>query len=140
MEINLWGVLLAALVGMVVGGLWYSPILFGDKWVALMGWSKEEQEKMKKKAGPSYVLGFLVQFVTAYVLAHVLNAFDVITISSAIQTAFWAWLGFVATTQIGSVLWEGKSTKLWILNTAYSFISLCVMAMVLVAWNGSIIK
>ncbi|GAB2489384.1 DUF1761 domain-containing protein [Arenimonas alkanexedens] len=31
-EVNIWAVLAAALSGFVLGGLWYSPLLFGKAW------------------------------------------------------------------------------------------------------------
>jgi Protein of unknown function (DUF1761) len=35
--INDWAVLVAAVVAFVMGGLWYSPLLFGKAWVKLRG-------------------------------------------------------------------------------------------------------
>ena len=40
-EVNLIAVLLAALSAFLLGGLWYSPALFANKWMALTGQSEE---------------------------------------------------------------------------------------------------
>lgn len=47
-NINYLAVLIAAIVSMIVGGLWYSPILFGKMWTKAMGWN---EETMKEKKG-----------------------------------------------------------------------------------------
>jgi len=48
MAINYLAVLVATVVNFVLGGLWYSPLLFGKKWMALMNVTEEE---IKKKGG-----------------------------------------------------------------------------------------
>ncbi len=42
--INYWAVLAAAVASMIIGSIWYSPLLFAKKWLAAMGWSKEHLE------------------------------------------------------------------------------------------------
>ena len=41
-EINYLAVLIATAVTMVLGFLWYSPVLFGNAWVKQIGLNKEE--------------------------------------------------------------------------------------------------
>ena len=50
------------------------------------------------------------------------------------QAGFWVWLGFIATTMIGIVLWEIKPVKLYLLIVAYYLISLLVMGSILALW------
>ncbi|MBI3026774.1 DUF1761 domain-containing protein, partial [Candidatus Woesearchaeota archaeon] len=47
---------------------------------------------------------------------------------------FWVWIGFLATTQIGMVLWEGKPIKLYIINTLHYLVVLAVMSAILAVW------
>jgi len=37
MDVNIWAVLLAAVSSFLLGGLWYSPMLFLKPWNAAMG-------------------------------------------------------------------------------------------------------
>ena len=73
--------------------------------------------------------------VMAYVLAHVLemskSALGDMGLMSGIQSGFWTWLGFVATSMLGKVLWEGKSWKLYVLDAGYYLVSLVLMGAVL---------
>ena len=36
-DINIWAVIVAAIVNMVVGSFWYSKSLFGKEWAKLVG-------------------------------------------------------------------------------------------------------
>ena len=139
--VNCWAVLVAAIANMVLGFLWYGP-LFGKQWIALMGWNAEQIEagkvKMKKDGWKTYLLGFIGSLVMAYVLAHSLifaSAYLGISgISAGMMAGFWSWLGFVAPITLGSVLWEGKSWKLWFLLNSYYLIALLVMGSILALW------
>ena len=42
MAINYWAVLVAAVAYMILGAIWYSPILFGSAWMRLIGKTKEQ--------------------------------------------------------------------------------------------------
>jgi len=68
------------------------------------------------------------------VLAVFLKYLQATTIPEGLQVAFWVWLGFTATVQLSPVLWEGKPIKSWVLNTAYSLVSLLTAAVILTAW------
>ena len=139
--VNCWAVLVAAIANMVLGFLWYGP-LFGKQWIALMGWNAEQIEagkvKMKKDGWKTYLLAFIGSLVMAYVLAHSLifaSAYLGISgISAGMMAGFWSWLGFVAPITLGSVLWEGKSWKLWFLLNSYYLIALLVMGSILALW------
>jgi hypothetical protein len=135
-EINLIAVVLAAVANMVVGMLWYGP-LFGKKWQALMGFTPESMKSMKMTAAQAIAGGCVTAFIMAYVLAHdafVWGAFFGTSVAPsvfALQLAFWIWLGYVATTQIGAVLWEGRPWKLFVLNAGNSLVSLIAMSLIL---------
>ena len=130
--INLLGVLVAAVAAMIVGMLWYSPNVFGNKWMKLSGISKKKIDESKKKGMVKMMLtGFVAQFVTAAVLSVFLAYAGATSVPAALVVGFLLWLGMVATTQIGSVLWEGKPFALFALNTTASLVGLEVMAIVL---------
>lgn len=132
--INYLAVLIAAMAAMAIGFLWYGP-LFGKQWIQLMGFDKKKMEQMKKKSmAINYTAMILSTLVMSYVLAHFVDYLNATNISGALQAAFWLWLGFIATVQIGIVLWEGKSWKLYFLNAAYYLVNLSIMASILALW------
>lgn len=134
MEVNYVVLLVASLAAFVVGALWYSPALFGNVWVKEMGITAAEAKKMSKNPAKTYVLGFLSTVVTAYVLWYFMGAMEVTDSKGAAMLAFWIWLGFTAMKDLGGMLWEGKSFKLFLINASYGLVTLLAMAMVFVNW------
>lgn len=135
--INLWPVLVAAVATMVVGFLWYSPLLFARPWMVLMGYDpndKTKLEEMRKSAGKSYAISFVASLVSAFVLAKVI---DVTTVNSALygmKVGFAMWLGFVTTVQLTGVLFAKQPAKLYLINTGYQLVCYLAMGAILAVW------
>ena len=94
--------------------------------------------KTKEGMGKLYAIQAVGSLVMSFVLAHSLIFASSYTktsgVSAGIMTGFWNWLGFIAPVSLGSVLWEGKSWKLYFLNNAYYLVSLIVMGVILSYW------
>jgi hypothetical protein len=77
MEMNFIVLFLAALVPMVIGFIWYGP-LFGNAWMAQMGFTKESLEgtNMVKTLIISYILSLLVAFALVQMVIHQMGAFS----------------------------------------------------------------
>jgi hypothetical protein len=139
MGINLWSVLVAAVATMVLGFLWYSPLLFARPWMVSMGYDPEDKAKlaeMQKGAGKMYALSFLASLVSALVLAKIIA---ITTVSSALygmKIGFAVWLGFVTTVQLTSVLFAKQPTKLYLINTGYQLVCYLAMGAILAVWPG----
>lgn len=134
-SINYLAVLVAGIANMVIGFLWYGPV-FGKVWISLAGFTEEKMKEAKEKGMmKSYVVALLGSLVTAYVLAHFALRWGATGVGGAFELAFWIWLGFIVTTLLSSVLWEGKPVKLYLLNVFYYLVSFFVMAVILVSWQ-----
>ena len=48
-EVNLLAVLVSGVAAMVIGALWYSPLLFGKLWMNGMGFTEAKMKEMKEK-------------------------------------------------------------------------------------------
>ncbi len=131
-DINYWAVFVAAIVSIVIGGLWYSPVLFGKLWIQLSGITKQRTtEATQKSMTKAYVLQFIASLIMACTLAHVFVLIGVATFSSALEIMFYLWIGFIATVMVGKVLWEGKSWSLYLLDAAHYLVILFAMSLVL---------
>lgn len=133
--INYWAVVGAAVANMAVGMLWYGP-LFGKQWKKMMGLTNEDMCKMPLTAAQAITGGAVTALIMSYVVsyeAYVWGNFtgESGTVFFAFMLAFWPWLGYIATTQAGGWLWEGKSFKLFLLNAAGSLASLFAITLVL---------
>lgn len=131
-HVNFLAVVVAAVLNMILGAIWYSPAVYGKTWMALVG---KRAEDMRSGAGRGYVLGFIAALILAYVLASVIGIAQAKGILQGARVGFWMWIGFVATTSAGDVLWAGRPAKLYFINTGYNLAALIVMGALLAAWR-----
>jgi Protein of unknown function (DUF1761) len=137
-HLNLLAVLAAALSTMVVGFLWYSPVLFAKPWMREMGIDPEDKARnaeMRKSAGPAYAGSMFAALVSAFILAMFLHEFHAATISLGVLVGFHVWLGFVATVQFTGALFTKQSMKLFAINTGYQLVCYLLMGAILTAWK-----
>lgn len=132
-SINYVAVLIAAIAQMVVGSLWYSPMLFGKTWMKAAG--KTEKDIKESNKAQLYTVSFIGALIMAFVLAHVVVLAAAITILDGIATGFWMWLGFVFTTSLINGIFESKPLRLYLVDNGYHLVSLALMGVVLALWG-----
>ena len=124
--------LLPSIIGGVaatmLGMLWYSPKVFGTKWMKLVGMSPEDA---KKPTAAVIALGVIAAIVKVAVLAGFINLVNPGDLSGALLTAGFVWLGFFATSDLSSILWENRSPKLFVINTSYNLVMLLMSATII---------
>jgi hypothetical protein len=137
-NLNWLAILVAAISTMVVGFLWYSPLLFAKPWMLEMGYDpndKVKTEEMKKSAGPAYGGSFVASLVSAFTLALILHGLGAEDLHFGIMASFHIWLGFVATVQFTGTLFMKQSMKLFAINTGYQLVCYLVMGAILTVWK-----
>jgi hypothetical protein len=137
-HLNWLAVLVAAIATMVVGFVWYSPILFAKPWMREMGYDPNDKarvEEMKKSAGPAYFGSMIAGLITALTLALFLEALHPAELGMGLAISFHAWLGFVATVQFTGALFTKQSMKLFGINTGYQLVCFLVMGTILTLWR-----
>ena len=130
-------VLVAAISTMVIGFMWYSPILFARPWMRLMGYDPEDKTKlaeMRKGAGKKYALAFLASILSAIVLAKLVDLTSVIRPYYGMKVGFAVWLGFVTTVQLTGALFGRQPTRLYLINTGYQLVCYLAMGAILAVW------
>ena len=88
---------------MVLGFLWYSPMLFARPWMVAMGYDPDDKARMKemqKSAGKSYAISFVASLVSAFVLGKIIFVTTVNSAFYGMKIGFAIWLGFVTTVQL----------------------------------------
>lgn len=134
-NINYIAIIVAAIINMIIGSLWYSPLLFGKQWIKLSKMTNETMEAGKKGMPKKYAWSFVSALVMAFVLARIVDYAGATTFASGALLGFWIWLGFIATVTLNMVLWSGKPLKLYALDNAHHLVSLIIMSAVLAAWQ-----
>ena len=134
-SINYIAILVVSIVSIVIGWLWYGPI-FGKIWVKEAGFTDEMLAQGKTKGmAKSYILTFIFCLISAYVLSYFMIVQSVATISSAMSLAFLVWLGFQLPIHLGTVLWDMKSLKLFMLTSVHSLEPLLASGIILVLFS-----
>lgn len=123
-NINYLAVAVAAFAHLVVGALWYSPFAFGPMW-------SQEVKTSGKPGAIDFVSEFVLGLIMAGVLACFLGKLHVDCLFDAMKTAFWVWLGFVATVQYSGVIWAKKSIRLFTIEAGAMLVSLLLVGAVL---------
>ena len=135
LPINFTAVLVAAVVAFVLGFLIHGPV-FGKLWMKLADIHPTGKEKFSDMYG-QMVLNFLVNILTAYVLAAVYlfaSTSPHMGGSGAwngVVCAFWVWLGFQVTVTSMDVIWMKRSVKLWLFECASAFVMLASMGAII---------
>jgi Protein of unknown function (DUF1761) len=131
-QVNFWGVILAAISSMVVGMIWYAPQVLGKQWQHLTSMT---DEKMKKGSTRAIILAFIMSLLLAYILAHVSylshKFFGGSFLNDSLNTAFWLWLGVALTTIVVHDSFEQRPRRLTVINATNQLITMLVMGLII---------
>lgn len=129
--INWLAVIVAALSAFMVGGLWFSPLLFGNAWLSAAGLTREivGQGNKGKIFGMTAVFSLIMAFFIATFIAALGGGLH---------------MGFAVGLHIGIItfsaiainsLFELRSWKYIFINGFYTLVSAVVMGLILGAWH-----
>ena len=137
-SLNWLAILAAAISTMILGFLWYSPLLFAKAWTREMGYDpndKAKMDEMGKSAGPAYAGSLVASLLSAFTLALILHGMRAESLHFGMMASFHIWLGFVATVQFTGALFAKQSMKLFAINTGYQLVCYLVMGTILALWK-----
>lgn len=127
--LNWLAVLLAALAGFALGGIWYGP-LFGKTWAVEVGMTPQRMQAASK--GRIYGTVFVLNLVTAASLAMFIGSGDV---RFGAFAGFMTGLTFVAVALGITYLFEMRSLRLWLINSGYQVLFFTLMGAIVGAWH-----
>jgi hypothetical protein len=126
--INLWAVLAAGIVHTVIGLVWFMPRLFGNTWVELTG----QEMKPASRWIPAGLIGHQVM---AFVLALIVNLANVTNVVGGMVLGILVCLGFMATLEIGELIWEKIPFKLFLIRVGNQLVGLSSAGIILAVWR-----
>jgi hypothetical protein len=138
--VNWLAILVAGIVIFILGGLWYSPILFAKKWIALQNKTEEQMRaeaagaNMPRPDASAFITGLIIASAMAHVFAHIANDMEMNAAHGALL-GFILWLGFAASTSYATALFSGKPRQLWLIDTAYNLVSFVLAGIILAVWR-----
>ena len=133
-RINHLAVVASGILYWMLGAVWYE--LFSERFVALMRWTPEDLARIEAQgSAKALALAFASSLLTAYVLAHVVRFVETRTALGGALTGFWLFVGFVLTTNLATVIFEGRAAGLYLINMGYNLVGFTVMGLVLAVWR-----
>ncbi len=127
--VNWLAVVVATIVAMIIGFVWFSPALFGNAWMESMRMKKGAKMKMSGKA---FVGALVSAFVTALALGLLIGIMHVTTLKGGFELAAGLWLGFFATKELVRVSFGSTSSKMFGIQVAHDLVVLLLMAAVFI--------
>ena len=130
-EFNILAVLAAAVATFVLGGLWYSPALFGKAWQREAGVTDEQMRTSNKVM--IFGLAFVLSLIAAFVFALFLGPRPPVNLG--LGAGFAAGLCWVAASFGINYLFEQRSFKLWLINAGYHTLQFTIIGLILALWH-----
>ena len=127
-DLNLFAVLVAGIVHIAGGLIWFQPKIFGSAWAKLTG----------KDLTPA------LKWVPAGIIGHLLMALALALIVklSGAQSAFEGaiigiitWAGFIVPLEIGELIWEKIPFKLFMIRVGNQLVGLSLAGIILAVWR-----
>jgi surface polysaccharide O-acyltransferase-like enzyme len=136
-HLNNLAVLVAGLVIFLLGGLWYSPVLFVKKWMALQNRTAEQMKADAANANMPvmYISAFITGLITAWVMAAFLAHMNGTGWMTGAHVGALAWLGFAAPTSYATYIFSMKPKQLWLIDTLYNLVAFVLAGAILGAWT-----
>ena len=131
-QINYLAVGVAALVTILIGAVWYSPLLFGNLWLKANGYT---QEQMREKTGRALMVSLFCYLVMAFVLSVLVSYADVSTVLQGAFLGFLVWIGFLATLGLTAHVYSEKPLSIYVIDAGYQLVYAVAMGVILAAWR-----
>jgi len=126
--INYLAVLVACIVHVVTGLIWFRPELFGNEWSKLTG-------KELKPAKQWLIPGLIGHLLMVFVLVVLIKLANAGSGFGGMGIALLAWIGFVVPLESGELVWEKIPFKLFLLRTGNQLIGMALSGFILGAWQ-----
>jgi hypothetical protein len=133
-NINVLAVVLAFVINMAVGSLWYSPIILGETWMKLKGLKQQDLQNAGNAMALSAVGGFIAMVVLAYVVSW----------SQADNLIEGFLIGFIMSLAVHSTTFNqvcfdkekgfDKRLRLWVVDYGSTVITYIIVAILYALW------
>ncbi|WP_417447042.1 DUF1761 domain-containing protein [Kangiella sp.] len=127
-EINYFAVIVAALLSFAIGGLWYSPLLFGKMWLEEI---KLKAEEIKQK--PSvFILSFTFSVIAVFIVADLLGPnpelVNALAISGLIGVLVFLGLGI-------TYQFSNRTLRHLLIDGGYHIVQFTMFGLILGSWH-----
>lgn len=129
-DTSLVPVLVSTVAVMMLGVVWYSSRFFGKLWAQEVKMDEGGDTEAMIKA---VAFGVVQNFIIVYILSNLLGLLEGFPERSPFVIALWIAI-LVATTHMGSVIWERRTTTYFLITAGYLVSSIMLSALILTKW------
>lgn len=120
-------VVLALVVFFMLGGLWYSPVLFGKPWMAALGKKKEDVSG----GGKSMIFALVPNLVMVVAVAYFVHVTSTHGAWRGFYLGLKLGLGFIAAQAVLNNFFQKGNWKLVAIDAGYAVVGLALVGAVL---------
>lgn len=131
MHVNYLAVVVAAISSFLLGGLWYSPKLFGPAWQRAAGDTRKKEEGHPAKI---FAVSFYFALMAAFAYAVLIPLQASVIFSTAQGLLVGA--GVVATSFGINYQFANRSGALWLIDGGYHTLQFGIYGAILGSWHG----
>ncbi len=134
-QVNYVAVFVAALASFLVGGLWYSPLLFVRPLMAEIKVTTDDWTNARPSMARPYGTAFVTALLASYLMAALLVTTNHHSLGTGLKRGFAAGACWVATAFGSSYAFEQKSLRHWAINAGFYVVQFTVMGGILGLMN-----
>ena len=127
-DLNLFAVLVAGIVHIVGGLIWFQPKIFGSDWAKLTG----------KDLTPAFTwipAGIIGHLIMALVLALIVKLSGAQMAFEGAIIGIITWAGFIVPLEIGELIWEKIPFKLFLIRIGNQLVGFIITGIILAVWQ-----
>jgi hypothetical protein len=124
---NWVAIIIATIVAMVIGFIWYGNRGFGKSWQSLVG----RPIGQGQQPGPLYALTALAAFVEVIALSWFISTTGYKTGAGGAIIGLYIGLGFIATAMFSEVIFAGRPPRLLAINAGYQVFQAVVLGAII---------
>ena len=134
-SLNYLAIIVGIIINQALGAGWYSAL--GKPWMAGVGLTMEDLEAMKGTARQwyPYVVAAVSALVFTLGLALVIQGMGAEGVVDGLILGLLAAIGFIATSYATTYSFEGRSLKIFLINSGYPVISYAIIGVLLAVWQ-----
>jgi len=139
-HLNYLAVLVTAVVGFLLGWLWYSPVLFAKSWMAEMEFTEESMKAaMAQGMAKLFATGFLYTLLSSFGLDVLIEVRHTASLVTGAEVGAFVGLFLVGVRMLNASLWEQRSFKLQAITIGHEVVLFTLQGAILGIWNSAVL-
>ena len=131
LSLSWMAVIVAAIVYFILGGLWYSPLLFADAWMKQINKTADDFDKPNPVI---FLYSFILQLIATISLGLFISAMAIDTAVNGAIIGFGAGSGLLFTLSGATGIFSDTPFKLHLINNGYHVIGLTLAGLIIGWW------